>query len=123
MSKLEPLVCPQCGGKINRITYICEYCGTQFKKDGPSWSNPVQFEVLRPGTHVFVSQMRIPEEMIYHMGAKEAGELALRRMAEEFAECLIPYMDIETCKDEQDFLHLSTTMRARIRVVEPTYKF
>ena len=122
MSKPKPLVCPQCGGSINRATYICEYCGTQFKKEHDA-CEPIQFEVLRPGTHVFTSQMRIPEEMVHCMGAKEAGELALRRMAEEFAECLIPYMDIKTYKDEADYKRLSTTVKARIRVVEPTYHF
>lgn len=31
--KLEPLICPNCGGGINRDRMICEYCGTKFKHD------------------------------------------------------------------------------------------
>lgn len=60
---------------------------------------------------------------MYQMGAKEAGEFALKRLAEQFAVSLIPYMDVVTYKDEEDYQRLSTTMRARIRVVDPTYKF
>lgn len=122
MSKPKPLICPQCGGSINRTTYICEYCGTQFKKEHDAFE-PIQFEVLHPGTHVLALQTRIPEEMIYQMGAQEAGEFALKRLAEQFAVSLIPYMDVKTCTDEQDFLRSSTTMRARIRVIDPAYKF
>lgn len=33
-SDIKPMICPNCGGHINRKTYICEYCDTQFVKGG-----------------------------------------------------------------------------------------
>lgn len=29
--KLVPLICERCGGSINKETYKCEHCGTQYE--------------------------------------------------------------------------------------------
>lgn len=29
--KLVPLICERCGGSINKETYTCEHCGTQYE--------------------------------------------------------------------------------------------
>ena len=29
--KLVPLICERCGGSINKETYVCEHCGTQYE--------------------------------------------------------------------------------------------
>lgn len=29
--KLVPLICERCGGNINKDTYKCEHCGTQYE--------------------------------------------------------------------------------------------
>lgn len=29
--KLVPLICERCGGTINKETYKCEHCGTQYE--------------------------------------------------------------------------------------------
>ena len=120
MNDIKPLVCPQCGGPINRSKNICEYCGTQFKNDE---YGPVRMEIIRPGVKVIQSQRILTDEMIMYMGSKEASEYVLKQMAEEMAEHLIPMMDVQTCKEEEDIFRRETRIRARLRVVEPTYTF
>lgn len=29
--KLVPLICERCGGSINKETYTCDHCGTQYE--------------------------------------------------------------------------------------------
>lgn len=119
MSKLKPLICPQCGGTINRGRRKCEYCGTEYDI---GYDNVLRFEALHPGTHVLQSQAVMTDDMIRIMGSKEASEYILRRMAEEIAEQLIPMMDVKTELDPVNPWG-GTKVRARIRVIEPTFRF
>ena len=119
MSKLKPLICPQCGGTINRSKRKCEYCGTQYDL---GYDDVLHFEVLQPGTHVLGSQAIMTDEMIQVMGSKKASEYILRRMAEEMAEQLIPFMDVKTELDPV-YPWAGTKIRARLRVIDPTFRF
>lgn len=120
MSELKPLVCTQCGGTINRATYTCEYCGTKFKEDSP---NIVHMVSIRQDVKVIQSQRILDDEMIHVMGSKDASEYVLKQMAAEMAEILIPMMDVKVCRDELDFIRNTHTVKARLRVVEPTYTY
>ena len=65
MNNLKPLVCPNCGGKINAARMRCEYCGTQFKCDeGPV----LRIEAVRPGVRTLGANARIPENYIINLG-------------------------------------------------------
>lgn len=117
MSKLKPLVCPQCGGHINRSSKKCEYCGTEYDL---GYDNVLHFEAIHPGTHILQSQAVMTEEMIRIMGSKKASEYILRRMAQEMAEHIIPMMDVRT---EFEPMLNQTRVKARLRVIEPTFRF
>lgn len=119
MSELQPLICPQCGAHINRTTYRCEYCGTQFKRDMELIQPYV--EVLKPGTQVLHAQCVMSGEVVRLMGSKEASEFVIRQMAKELAGQIAPFMDVESSRDLGN--PFDTRVRARLRVLEPTYRF
>lgn len=119
MSELKPLICPQCGAHINRNTYRCEYCGTQFKKE--TELNPFQFEVLRPGSVVLRSHCKASLEAIEMVGGREkASELVIKKMAEEMASKIAPYMDVSA---QIDVRTMCMEVDARLRIIEPTGRF
>lgn len=119
MSNLKPLICPLCGGTINRSNKKCEYCGTEYDL---GYDTVLHFEALHPGTHVLQSQALMTDDMLQVMGLKVASEYILREMAEEMASKLIPFMDVQT---EADPLYPfgGRKIRARLRVIDPTFRF
>lgn len=119
MSKLKPLICPQCGGTINRTRRKCEYCGTEYDLGNDTI---LHFEALHPGTHVLGSQATMTDEMVRVMGFEKASEYILRRMAAEMAEHLIPLMDVKTELDPV-YPWRGRKIQARLRVIDPTYRF
>lgn len=119
MGKLKPLICPQCGGTINRSRRKCEYCGTEYDL---GYDNVLHFEALHPGTHVIQSQAIMTDEMIGIMGFEKASEYILRRMAAEMAEKLIPMMDVKTELDPVN-PWCGSKIQARLRVIDPTFRF
>ena len=119
MSKLKPLICPQCGGTINRTNRKCEYCGTEYDL---GYDDVLHFEALHPGTHVLQSQALMTDEMLQVMGLEKASEYVLRKMAEEMATQLIPFMDVQTQIDPINPWD-GRKIRARLRVIDPTFRF
>ena len=113
---LKPYICPQCGGKVNRATLICEMCGTAFKED----SGLVQVVVDRPGVHVLGAQGIIDDWELRPVGLKKASEICIRRLAQEFADSIAPFMEVET---ERAPWCDQTMIRATLRVVDPKYGF
>lgn len=113
---LKPYICPQCGGKVNRATLICEMCGTAFKEE----PGLMRIVVDRPGVHVLQANHIIGNEMLGALGLKEASEMCIRRLAAEFAESIAPFMNVET---EWEPRTNQTMIRARLRVIDPDYRF
>ena len=113
---LKPYICTQCGGRVNRATLTCEMCGTTFKEDIPEQ----RIVVERPGVHFLRSQMAIDKEMYIALGATQASEYVIRRMANQMAEIIIPFMDVMTMEDP--ICH-QTLIRSTVRVLEPKFRF
>ena len=114
---LKPYICPQCGGKVNRATLVCEMCGTQFKED--QRNGPTQLIIERPGVVTLGQSISLDLEYI-HRDPRLFSEQVIKQLANEFADCIAPYMDIET---ENDLIHHSCIVRARVRLLKPTYRF
>ena len=115
MNELKPYICPQCGGKVNRATLICEMCGTQFHEVAPNG-----IIIARPGVHVLGVNRVINDEMFYLHNPQELSEYILKDMAREFASCILPFLDV---RSEQNPCRNQTILSARLRVVEPTFRF
>lgn len=115
MERLKPMVCPQCGGTVNRATMICEYCGTRFKEDACG----VKIEVLRPGVRVLTATAEVPDELMY-TSPKEASVYAIDCMAEKFAELIAPFIEV---KMQVDPAVMKTRFYASLRVLDSNHRF
>ncbi len=113
---IEPLICPQCGGRINESLMMCEYCGTKFK----SKYDVIRVIAERPGIHTLSADVVIANEAIEMLGAEKASEITLRNIADKMAKCIMPYISVRI---QQDFsVHGDpsfTAVRGRLRIVDP----
>ena len=113
----EQMKCPNCGGNINPRTLICEYCGTTFKNETPQIAftySPARCEIIQ--NRIVVDD----EELDMVVGDTKFTEFIIHKMAEQMADQLIPFMDIQTMHDPRRF---KTDIHTRLRVVRPDYRF
>lgn len=112
--KLEPYLCPQCGGKVNRSSLICEHCGTQFKEK----TDIIKIVAEQPGVHTLSASYAIPKEYIYQIGAEEAAKMALNEIARKMANCIMPFIKVRT--DNEIFIEQNEMyVRGDLRVLDP----
>ena len=115
MERLKSMICPQCGGAVNRATMICEYCGTRFRED----DSGVKIEVMRPGVRVLSATVEVPDEFMYS-SPKEAATYAIDCMAEKFAELITPFIDVKMQVDPAVF---KTRFYGSLRVLDSKHRF
>ena len=116
-------ICECCGGKINRATMTCEYCGTQYKED-PHRDGIIRVETFRNPIHTYVKLAKIPKEEIMRMSDSMGVEAAtrhvtdcvMREMARQFAECIMQDMSMEYRNDTFSNQYIA---RGTIKVVSP----
>jgi hypothetical protein len=90
----------------------CEYCGTQYKEEA---NNLIRFETYRNPVQKLCVTTSFPEEA-FKESPKEMAEYAIRHTAMKFAECIAPYMVMETNYDPE--CH-ARRIYGQIRVVVP----
>ena len=115
MEKLKPLICPQCGGTINRARMVCEYCGTTFKDE----NNEIRVVAYRPGVHVLSSSVAIPKEYIVRE-PEEMAKYAIEQMAKKYANGIAQFMDVRTTEEPFDD---TVVFHSRLRVLDNCESF
>lgn len=120
---MEQCKCPNCGAAINVARRICEYCGTTFKLDdllsGPT--EPLKIVVQRPGVKVLGAVMQMDRyEMTMLQEGGDLDRYVRGRLAHIMAEKLMENMNIEY--RHNPYLD-SAEYRARLRVLDPAFKF
>ena len=107
--------CSCCGANINKITMICEYCGTQYKEES---GNVIKIETFTNPVRTLASKMVI-DNFALTMNPVEYSEYAIKKLAVKFAECLVPFMNIQSSIDPcTDHVILD----AKIKVIDPINK-
>ena len=109
---MDKYICECCGGKVNRATMTCEYCGTQYKEED---NNLIRFETYRNPIQKLVVSASYPEEA-FKENPKEMAEYAIRNMSYKFAECIAPYMVMAT---EYEPEYHKRRIYGQIRIVVP----
>ena len=118
--KLEPLTCPNCGGRVNEARCVCEYCGTNFKSDEPD-IGVFRIEHFNSPTRILNMESHIPNEYVAH-DPDMTIKYAKREIAERLADKLLQGELIEF-RSEMDMLHCQQIISARLRVLDPHYRF
>lgn len=112
---MNKYICPCCGGRINRASMTCEYCGTGFKNEH---DNLIRIETFQNPVVTLGQSIRINHHDMYE-SPEQMSEWAIRRLSERFAACIAPYMDIEYRFDPFEAGHI---LDARIKIVNPVHK-
>ena len=112
---MKPYICPQCGGQVNRAKMICEYCGTQFREE----HNEIRVVAYNPRVHTLGANVIIPKEYAIR-SPKEMSEYAIRRLAQEFADGIAQFMEVQTMDEP---ITNEVQFRARLRVLDSGYRF
>lgn len=117
--KLQPLTCKNCGGAINRATYVCEYCGTAYENRA---GIPYIIETQQKPCKVLQMQTSIDEELLTSdiYPREVIVKQAMGNIREQLAKALEDYMRIETSYEPRTARQIIT---AQVRVIEPNYRF
>lgn len=117
--KLKPLTCTNCAGTINRATMTCEYCGTKFESLYRNNELFMGVEHQSSPVRVLQSQTSIPAELLRDdcMGVTN---YAMSEIRQQLAKALEDCMEITT---EYNPYEMRQVITARVRVLEPKYRF
>lgn len=117
--KLEPIVCPNCGGRVNRAIMKCEYCGTTFesKRDGMF----IKYDIVKPGVRTLAVEVGLPREVIHNLEDDGLRHYVQDAMVHKLAQAFVPMLDINVMPEYSYGGRVS--VQGRIRIVEPGYKF
>lgn len=113
MSELKNLTCVCCGGRINRSTMKCEYCGTEYeiKNDNPI----IRIETFHNPVKEYKASVLLDNYFLH-----ENGDLymkhAIQRLCEEMMPAVMSGMRIRT---ENDYVLNQTRLDGFLRVVIP----
>lgn len=116
--KLEPYICPQCGGRINVAKMVCEYCDTPYEDTS---LKRIKFIQVSPGQHLIRAQVEIDTE---HMARcpERARDYALHELRNQIADGLLGYMKLTT-SESHDLRYFGRTeiIRGEVRVIDPAF--
>lgn len=117
MAELKALICTKCGGRINRGTMECMYCGTQYKLDDQEVLHIARFD---PKMDVLGCTVTLGSELMDIMGETEFCEVALKTLAEKMARQMLP---LTTIRWSMDPLHRQVHLQGKIRAIRPDERF
>ena len=112
---MNKYICPCCGGRINRASMTCEYCGTGFKNEH---DNLIRIETFQNPVVTLGKSIMI-DYRDFCMSPDQLSKYAIEKLAHGYAEVIAPYMDIESRFDPYNAAHI---LDARIKIVNPVHK-
>ena len=118
--KLKPITCPNCGGRVDVTRLICEFCGTRFKADDSDFG-VIKLETFTSPTRVLGIETRVANEFVA-TAPEQVLNYAKREIAEKLAIKLLQG-DLVEFRSEMDFEHCQQIISARLRVLEPHYRY
>lgn len=118
--KIEPLICKNCAGIINRKSMICEYCGTHYKLEHEELM-PLMIEHYSSPVRVFNVKHAVSHELM-HSGISPdvIADHVMMNMRDQLAKAISDCMEMETHFEPKTMQQIFT---ARIRILEPDFRF
>lgn len=112
---MNKYICPCCGGRINKASMTCEYCGTGFKEEN---DNLIRIETFQNPVVTLGKSIWVRHRDFYE-SPEQMAEWTIRRLSEQFAEVIAPYMDLEYRFDPYTASHI---LDAKIKIINPIHK-
>ena len=121
---MKNLKCECCGAplKINPYNpyfdnYFCDYCGSKYKANN---EGVIRIETYQNPVRTLMAKMYMTDDAVKGIGEEKAAEYSIKNLSSNLAESLAPMLTIEKEYDPQYMRHIIT---AKVRVVEPDYRF
>ena len=121
---MKNLKCECCGAslKINPYNqyfddYFCDYCGSKYKADN---EGVIRIETYQNPVRTLIAKTYVSDDAVKAIGEEKAAEYSIKNLSSNLAESLAPMLTIEKEYDPQYMRHIIT---AKVRVVEPDYRF
>lgn len=106
--------CQCCGGRLNRRTMNCEYCGTQYEYNDRM--NVIRVETFRNPIKTLACRTVLPREHAIALGAENASQIMKCSIANQLADALTDVMAYQVTYDPD---YQQYTMDARIKAIIP----
>lgn len=121
---MKNMKCECCGAplKINPLSiycegYICEYCGSKYKAYN---EGVIRIETYQNPVRILMARTYVADDAVKYIGEEKAAEYSIKNLSRNLAESLAPMLTIEKEYDPKCMRHIIT---AKVRVVEPNYRF
>lgn len=111
--RMIPLTCTCCGAKVNRNTYKCEYCGTEYRRD--TEIPTIRLETFTNPVKVYRACALVNREEVMRFG-NEYMEHCIRHLANEMLPAIVDNMEIRT---DYDPALMQYRMDGTLRCVHP----
>lgn len=115
--KIKPMICTQCGAPINRERMICEYCGTRYEKKN---NDMLRIETYTVTPVMLDGYVAYPKEFALAVDPGELSKMVCGQLATKIADELAKYIDYAV---QEDPISDHVTVRGRVRVLPPGYRF
>lgn len=110
---MNKYICPCCGGRINRASMTCEYCGTGFKEEH---DNLIRIETFRNPVRTFEAKVSVPDNWFSEFGIESVSKLAVEELVHELSKSIAPMMEVH---NEHDLRTMSNIFSGRIKIIQP----
>ena len=116
---MKNLKCECCGAQlsIDYEGYICEYCGSKYKVEN---ERAIRIETYQNPVRTLIAKTYVSDDFAKDIGEEKAAEYSIKNLTRNLAESLAPMLTIEKEYDPQYMRHIIT---AKVRIVEPDYRF
>lgn len=118
MGKLEPLVCTECGGHIDRDTMTCRYCGVQYKLDNSD--RLIVVERFNTNVRVLKTRINVPIDDIVCFDPETMSKFVTKQIEHEISKAIMPFVEI---RQQTDPLDHTIKFDAVTRLISPEYRF
>lgn len=109
---MEPLICKQCGGQIDPITYVCKSCDTSYKK--PQTTTSIVNE--DPECATFYADVDISSSFLSRVCTDDVVDITIKEIQNRIAEAIMPFVEIKTGYNTRDDIMI---VRGTLRIKKP----
>lgn len=113
---MDKYICQCCGGKINPISLVCEYCGTQYKQE---WDNIIKIETFQNPVKTIATRIHVsPDELINFAKDENFTKYLAQRLQRQIAEGISPFIK---CEIEENYIAGGINISGYMRGVIPKH--
>jgi len=109
----DKYICSCCGGRVNRITMTCEYCGTQYDDTDRGL---LRIETFHNPVVTLCAQTVIDSYAVKTIGEEATSEIIQQRLSREMAEAIKGIMRYDFDFDPR---YMQIKARGTIKAVVP----